>query len=149
MVLSSTCFSEETLPLEQNKCEQNLPRSYNKSHTSPHEMLDPSLSTTPNSTLLQRSVLGRVFQKLAAVEELKHEGHQELGEKLGHHFPIGIHRQKCAQGLGCLLGKENGVKKGNCLPPNIIQRARKTARLPRLLQHECVLVSRTWARHSW
>lgn len=55
------CFSEETLPLEYNKCEQNLPRSYNKSHTSPREMLDPSLSMTPNSTLLQRSVLGRVF----------------------------------------------------------------------------------------
>lgn len=55
------CFSEGPLLLERKKCEQNLPRSYNKSHTSPHGMLDPSLPPAPKSILLQRSALGRVF----------------------------------------------------------------------------------------
>lgn len=40
--------------------------------------------------------------QVTAVEELKHEGHQELGEKLGHHFLVRTNRQQCAQGLGCL-----------------------------------------------
>lgn len=40
--------------------------------------------------------------QVTAVEELKHEGHQELGEKLGHHFLVRTNRQQRAQGLGCL-----------------------------------------------
>lgn len=50
---------------------------------------------------------------VAAVKELKHEGHQEFREKLGHHFLVRANRQQCTQGVGCLQGKEKGVKNGS------------------------------------
>lgn len=49
----------------------------------------------------QQPVLNHQSQ-VTAVEELKHESHQELGEKLGHRSLVRTNRQQCAQSLGCL-----------------------------------------------
>lgn len=52
---------------------------------------------------------------VAGVEQLEQEGHQELREELGHRLLVGMDRQQCAQGLGCLQGKGRESRL-SCLP---------------------------------
>ena len=50
------------------------------------------IQSEKSPSISQRPVFCHQSQ-VAAVKELKHEGHQKLGEKLGHHFLVRTKRQ--------------------------------------------------------